>query len=159
MEKLLRFDFTGRKAPRSDFLRQYYESVALFLHQDQAALIPQNLSVQERKSAIGDLICLDREFHTILREAIKNIYDHNGCWGYAEFKLCADDIVLFNISNLDNPTPEINEDHSEKSVNYGFGLGILLDSKTTKSIFIGFESCSNTPYSYKGAYRIKNLGE
>jgi len=77
----------------------------------------------------------------VLREFLKNIHDHNGCWGFVIMNRLSDGRFVFQIKNSLNPRPKENEYQSKIKINFGAGLRLLkgahpnITIETTKNLY------------------------
>jgi len=150
MKKFLRLEFKGRNMARKKFLLKCNDDISIFLIQS----ISKKLAIKNLKDENYLHIAKNFGFYATLREIFKNIYDHNGNWGYAEFEL-KNNIVYFNIGNSNNPNPDTNEHQPNKKVNFGLG-STYFEAETTKIIFIEFASDTTKNYLHQSTYRLYN---
>jgi hypothetical protein len=111
-------------------------------------------SVGEKLSCeLNREILLDKEFHMLLREIIKNIHDHNFGCGIARFKKISTNKIAFEIMNL-APTPEAIKNTPPYSWrNFGCGLRLQHIQKMAESLGIKL-SFNKRDYHFKGVYTL-----
>lgn len=119
----------GRTQARSEFLKSFTDQFILFM---------------------GENWFEHREFFMYIRELVKNIYDHNGCFGYIELDRMENGRYFCKIYNSTNPTPETNEYESNTPINFGIGLRWIADSTWPG---ISTEIDPSEPFSYKINYK------
>lgn len=130
MNNQLVLQYTGRNESRDKFLVDCRLKIAEFMQRHPTQ---------------------DATLHIILREIIKNIHDHNGCYGTIIVKKINQYNIVFECSNSPNPLPENNEHQPVERVNFNTGLN-LLKSPLSKS-GIEIELVDKLSYRYIVTYK------
>lgn len=132
-------DSLGADEARDLFLSKFFTALCKILYPDKSDYLDGDI---ERWMTIPGANQLWSRF----KEIVKNIHDHNGGWGYAEFEVLQDDEVHFIVGNLDNPTSETNEHKPETQVNYGIGSNYIA--------LLGIKNIDPSGYIYQGTFKI-----
>lgn len=128
MSKKLNILFSGRQLERYDFLDNFCDKTCDFLDRGPSR---------------------DLELHKIIREITKNIYDHNGSYGYANMEITPNDLFIIELGNYPCPNSIEKEHNPDRKVNCNVGLSILheLDIPSIK-----IEINRDVDYKYKVTY-------
>ena len=118
----------------------------------------RSVFLREFKKQIIDFVGREnKEFILMLVEIVKNIYDHNGGWGYVKLEKAADGKIYFKLGNVSGrkEAAVLPESHQEnRPVNYGIGLSDVGIKKIAKVINIDLTIDIPSGFVYEGRYHL-----
>lgn len=132
MKKKLELLFTGLDQPRDEFLSGFRKAVSIFLERDEYK---------------------DRELYLYLKEITKNIYDHNGGYGFAHLEIVSKQNLKITIGNSEplSATPQ-----KSRRLNYGVGLPTLRSATKDQGPNLEIQCDTPKPYCYAITYILQD---
>lgn len=120
--------FTGQTKPRDEFLSDFRKDVSSFLEREDYE---------------------DKELHLFLKEIVKNVYDHNGGYGFVRLEKTSSHKVLIEFGNTSQLS---NTSDKQAGVNFGVGLPAIQSALNGEWPGISLKIDTQVPYHYTITY-------